>query len=328
VFSSHDEPIYEHNVDDGRLIEPTMYCPVIPMVLVNGADGIGTGWSTTIPNYHPVDIVNNLKRRMGRLDGDSEEKPFTTMIPWFRGWKGTPEEAGPNRYSFNGVIKEVGNNEVEITELPIRMWTDDFKAKLEDIIKGEKVPSFIKDYKEYNDHKSVHFVIQMDEKHMKAALTDGLSERFKLNKTVATSNLVAFDTRGQIRKYEKVEDILEEYYVYRMVMYTKRKVCQVYTWKQQSLTSDRHIGWPRSIPNIANSRIKLVSSWKSSKTSLSFRRRRSPFLLLSCESVTMKPSRRSLEPKRLARLMMSSRTKRRWLPTRIQVLEILIIFSE
>ncbi|PMD50714.1 putative DNA topoisomerase 2 [Hyaloscypha bicolor E] len=223
VFSSHDEPIYEHNVDDGRLIEPTMYCPVIPMVLVNGADGIGTGWSTTIPNYHPVDIVNNLKRRMGRLDGDSEEKPFTTMIPWFRGWKGTPEEAGPNRYSFNGVIKEVGNNEVEITELPIRMWTDDFKAKLEDIIKGEKVPSFIKDYKEYNDHKSVHFVIQMDEKHMKAALTDGLSERFKLNKTVATSNLVAFDTRGQIRKYEKVEDILEEYYVYRMAMYTKRK---------------------------------------------------------------------------------------------------------
>ncbi|KAE9363933.1 type II DNA topoisomerase [Stipitochalara longipes BDJ] len=223
VFSNLDEPIYEHNVDDGRAIEPTMYCPVIPMVLVNGADGIGTGWSTTIPNYHPVDIVNNLKRRMGRLDDDGEEKPFTTMIPWFRGWKGTPEEAGPNRYAFNGIINEVGDNEVEITELPIRMWTDDFKAKLEDIIKAEKVPSFIKDYKEYNDHKSVHFVIQMDEKHMKAALSDGLAERFKLNKTVATSNLVAFDTRGQIRKYEKVEDILEEYYVYRMAMYTKRK---------------------------------------------------------------------------------------------------------
>jgi DNA topoisomerase-2 len=164
---------------------------------------------------------------MGRLGGDGEEKPFTTMIPWFRGWKGTPEEAGPNRYAFNGVIKEAGNNEVEITELPIRMWTDDFKAKLEDIIKGEKVASFIKDYKEYNDHKSVHFVIQMDEKHMKAALADGLSERFKLNKTIATSNLVAFDTRGQIRKYENVEEILEEYYVYRMAMYTKRKVCHV-----------------------------------------------------------------------------------------------------
>lgn len=224
VFSSLDEPIYEHNIDDGRSIEPTVYCPVVPMVLINGADGIGTGWSTSIPNYHPVHVVENLKRRMGRLEGSNgEEQPFTTMMPWFRGWKGTPEEAGPMRYHFNGVIRDAGNNEVEITELPIRMWTDDFKAKLEDIIKAEKVPSFIKDYKEYNDHKSVHFVIQLDEKHMKAALEDGLAERFKLNKTVATSNLVAFDARGQIKKYEKVEDILEEFYVYRLAMYTKRK---------------------------------------------------------------------------------------------------------
>jgi DNA topoisomerase-2 len=225
VFSQLDEPIYEHNIDDGRSIEPTMYCPVIPMVLVNGADGIGTGWSTTIPNYHPLDIVKNMRRRMGRLDDETEEQPFQTMTPWFRGWKGTPEEAGPQRYNFNGVVRESGNNEVEITELPIRMWTDDFKGKLEEIIKAEKVPSFIKDYKEYNDHKSVHFVIQLDEKHMKAALADGLHERFKLNKTIATTNLVAFDTRGQIRKYDKVEDIMEEYYAYRLAMYTKRKVC-------------------------------------------------------------------------------------------------------
>ena len=225
VFSAQDEPIYEYNVDDGRQIEPTIYCPVVPMVLINGAEGIGTGWSTTIPNYHPVDVVKNLKRRMGRLEDDGEEKPFQPMMPWFRGWKGTPEEAGPDRFKFNGIIKEAGNNEVEITELPIRVWTDDFKAKLEDIIKAEKVPSFIKDYKEFNDHKSVHFVIQLDEKHMKAALAEGLAERFKLNKTVATSNLVAFDHRGQIRKYEKIEDILEEFYEYRMKMYTQRKVC-------------------------------------------------------------------------------------------------------
>jgi len=223
VFSAQDEPIYEYNVDDGKLIEPTVYAPVVPMVLINGADGIGTGWSTNIPNYHPIDVVNNLKRRMGRLDGDSDEKPFQTMMPWYRGWKGTPEEAGPNRYNFNGVIREVGANEVEITELPIGMWTDVFKAKLEEIIKSDKVPSFIKDYKEYNDHKNVHFIIQMDEKHMKAAVEDGLLKRFKLTGTVPTSNLVAFDARGQIRKYEKVEDILEEYYHYRFAMYTKRK---------------------------------------------------------------------------------------------------------
>jgi DNA topoisomerase-2 len=226
VFSAMDEPIYEHNIDDGNVIEPTVYCPVVPMILINGADGIGTGWSTSIPNYHPVDVVNNLKRRMGRLEGqDGEGQPFQTMMPWFRGWKGTAEEAGPNRYSFNGIIRECDNNEVEITELPIRLWTDDFKARLEDIIKAEKTPSFIKDYKEFNDHKKVHFIIQLDEKNMKSVLSDGLMDKFKLAKTVATSNLVAFDHRGQIRKYEKVEDILDEFYDYRINMYTKRKVC-------------------------------------------------------------------------------------------------------
>ncbi|KAI1635437.1 DNA topoisomerase [Biscogniauxia mediterranea] len=224
VFSPLDEPNLEHQVEDGKRIEPKVYAPIIPMVLANGADGIGTGWSTSIPNYHPMDIINNIRRRMGRLDGE-DETPFRTMTPWFRGWKGTAQPADANRYQFNGIAyqDEKKPNEVIVTELPIRMWTDDFKAKLEDIIRAEKGPSFIKDYKEFNDHQNVHFEIQMDEKHMKAALDEGLLEKFKLVKQVATSNLVAFDTRGMIRKYDKVEDILEEFYVYRLDMYAKRK---------------------------------------------------------------------------------------------------------
>lgn len=229
LFSPLDEPILEHLDDDGKKIEPKNYAPVIPTVLLNGADGIGTGWSTSIPNYHPTDVIRNIKRRMGRLDGD-DEKPFETMTPWFRGWKGTAQPAEANRYQFNGMASwdEKNPNEVVITELPIRMWTDDFKAKLEDIIRAEKGPSFIKDYKEFNDHNNVHFEIQMDEKHMKQAREEGLLEKFKLVKQVATSNLVAFDTTGRIRKYEKVEDILEEFYVYRLNMYTKRKVIPIH----------------------------------------------------------------------------------------------------
>lgn len=226
IFSPLDEPNLEEQFEDNKKIEPKVYAPILPMVLANGADGIGTGWSTNIPNYHPLELVKNLKRRMGRLDpNDPEEKPFEPMMPWFRGWKGAPEPAGPNRFQFNGIIRqdEQNPNECVVTELPIRMWTDDFKARLEDIIRAEK-GSFIKDYKEYNDHKNVHFVIQMEEKHMKAALEEGLLEKFKLTKQIATSNLVAFDTQGRIRKYDKVEDILEEYYAFRFKMYTERKV--------------------------------------------------------------------------------------------------------
>lgn len=237
IFSALDEPNLKYQYEDGERIEPDTYAPVIPMLLVNGADGIGTGWSTSIPNYHPVDIVKNLRRRMGRLDeDDSEEKPFEHMMPWFRGWKGNPEAAGPDRYKFNGLAQqsEQNPNEVLVTELPIRVWTDDFKARLEKVISGVDGVSWIKDYKEFNDHNTVHFEIMVDEKYMAKVLEEGLLERFKLTKQVATSNLVAFDTNGQIRKYEKVEEILEEFYRYRFAMYAERKVRRLKTGSWQT----------------------------------------------------------------------------------------------
>ncbi|KAM3446886.1 hypothetical protein MY3296_009251 [Beauveria thailandica] len=226
IYLAEDEPNLKQQYDDSNVIEPEVYAPIIPMILVNGADGIGTGWSTSIPNYHPTDIVKNLKRRMGRLNlAEEEELPFEPMMPWFRGWKGTPEAAGPDRYKFNGIAyqNDQNPNEVVITELPIRVWTDDFKAKLEKVISGTEGPAWIKDYKEFNDHNIVHFEIMVDEKFMPKVLEEGLLERFKLQKQVATSNLVAFDMQGRIRKYDKVEDILEEFYHYRLDMYSERK---------------------------------------------------------------------------------------------------------
>ncbi|EOD43202.1 putative dna topoisomerase ii protein [Neofusicoccum parvum UCRNP2] len=220
LFNASDEPLLEHDQDDGKPIEPTMYVPILPMILVNGADGIGTGWSSSIPNYNPKEIVENLKRRMV---GHSKED-MVRMMPWFKNWTGTIEDVGGERYKFTGTITQTGDLEVEIAELPIRVWTQDFKDKLEDIIKAEKSPSFIKDYNEYHTLTKVRFVIKMsDPKAMATALEMGLDERFKLYKTMATSNLVAFDHEGRIHKYATELDILEEFYMYRLKFYEKRK---------------------------------------------------------------------------------------------------------
>lgn len=216
LFHASDEPLLKYNTDDDKEIEPEMYVPIIPMILVNGSEGIGTGWSSSIPNYHPEEIVENIKRKM---DGHG----FQPMKPWFRGFNGQVAEAGPDRWKFSGIAKQTGDNEIEITELPVRVWTQDFKEKLEEIIKAEKVPSFIKDYKDYNTHKDVNFIIQMEDKHMKAALEEGLEERFKLSKTLATSNLVAFDPEGRICKYGSIDAIMEEFYAYRLKYYQLRK---------------------------------------------------------------------------------------------------------
>ncbi|KAJ5379735.1 DNA topoisomerase 2 [Penicillium cataractarum] len=220
VFHQADDPLLAYNEDDGKKIEPETYMPVVPMILINGADGIGTGWSSSIPNYNPEDIVANLNRLMDGQD-------TVPMQPWFRGFTGEVVDLGGDRFKFSGIIKETGDKEVEITELPIRTWTQDFKDKLEDIIKAEKVPSFIKDYKDYNTHSKVHFVIQLDEKNMKATTSEGLEEKFKLSKTIATSNLVAFDPEGRITKYATVDDILKEFFAVRLKYYERRKQHQL-----------------------------------------------------------------------------------------------------
>jgi DNA topoisomerase-2 len=43
IFHPDDDELLNYLEDDGSNIEPEFYVPVIPMVLVDGADGIGTG---------------------------------------------------------------------------------------------------------------------------------------------------------------------------------------------------------------------------------------------------------------------------------------------
>lgn len=221
VFHQYDEPLLTYNTDDGKTIEPEMYMPVVPMILINGADGIGTGWSTNIPNYKPEDVIDNLKRRMYDPEGRGKDA-MQPMKPWFRGWTGEVEQTRDDQFKFGGTLAITGENQVEITELPVRVWTQDFKDKLEDIIKAEKVPSFIKDYTEYNTPEKVHFIVKMEEKKMSESET-AMAELFKLSKPMATSNLVAFDSQGRIHKYATPLDILEEFYQVRLKMYQKRK---------------------------------------------------------------------------------------------------------
>lgn len=119
------------------------YMPIIPMVLVNGSEGIGTGWSSYIPNYNPRDIIANVRRLLNN-------EPMEPMEPWYKGFRGTIEktatkEAGAS-YTVSGVVEEVDETTIRVTELPIRKWTQDYKEFLESIMMGnEKVKDpFIK----------------------------------------------------------------------------------------------------------------------------------------------------------------------------------------
>lgn len=217
IFHKDDDAILTYLNDDGQSIEPEWYVPILPLVLVNGGEGIGTGWSSFVANYNPRDIIENLRRMM---NGQEPEK----MHPWYRGFNGTIEESADDKYTVTGKIEKIDDTTLEITELPIRSWTQTYKEFLEALMAGnDKTPSFIKDYKEYHTDSSVHFIVTLTEENMKRAEKEGLLKKFKIVSTISASNMVCFDKEGRIRKYANVQEILTDFYHMRLAFYQKRK---------------------------------------------------------------------------------------------------------
>ncbi|KAK4872667.1 hypothetical protein RN001_014696 [Aquatica leii] len=218
IFHPDDDALLKHEYDDNKKIEPVWYIPIIPMVLVNGADGIGTGWMTKIPNYNPREIVENLRNM---LDG---EEPIP-MIPWYKNFIGTIEDCGDQRYVTSGEVAIIDRDRIEITELPIGTWTQNYKENvLEPLLHGsEKTKAVISDYKEYNTDTTVKFVISCNPGELQNLEQQGLHKVFKLQSLLHTTSMCAFDELGCLRKFDSVMDILTEFYTLRLKMYAKRK---------------------------------------------------------------------------------------------------------
>ena len=136
-------------------IEPQYYVPVLPMVLVNGADGIGTGWATSVPPFNPMDIMNNIEERL--MNPDYE---FRKMQPWYNNFKGSIEKdpSSDGSYTVKGVWRKLDKHRIEITELPIKKWTRDYKNKLEEMMQKDNL---IEDMEELHKDNTVHFVLKL-----------------------------------------------------------------------------------------------------------------------------------------------------------------------
>lgn len=130
IFIPEDYDILPPEYDDGHKIEPKFYAPIIPMILVNGCDGIGTGYSTKIKPCNPRDIYANLKRII------NGEKP-KAMTPWYRHFTGTIEKIEPGKYVCRGKYELIDNDTIHITDLPIGTWTNNYKEFLYELLYGE-----------------------------------------------------------------------------------------------------------------------------------------------------------------------------------------------
>ena len=239
IFNPLDNPLLEYNEDDGKKIEPFWYIPIIPMILVNGSDGIGTGFSTKVPPHDPELIVRNLLNMM-------DDKPLEKMIPYFRGFRGSVEFKGINAYGSEqyinkGTYKVVDDTTAVITELPIGKWTDDYKTFLETLLydkstdnKGNK--QCLMDFSNNSTEKVVHYTLKFKKEDLNYLKnSEDFENTFKLTDSKYTnySNMHLYNNKGIICKYDNVEDIMKEFYLIRLVFYTKRKEYMLKSMKKE-----------------------------------------------------------------------------------------------
>jgi DNA topoisomerase-2 len=217
IFRPEDDPILNYLNDDGQPIEPEFYVPIIPMVLVNGAQGIGTGFSTTILQYNPVQLIDNILLMM-------ETKSIKEMLPYYRGFKGKVEKAD-NGYNLKGIYRiDKERSIIIISELPIGTWTTNYKEHL-DKLEEDKI---IKGYKDKNTDETVYFEIQFTDDNLFDLIEKKkLEATLKLCNKETTTNMHCFNKKSVIRKYETIYDILREFYDVRLEYYRKRKQHQI-----------------------------------------------------------------------------------------------------
>ena len=227
TINTLDTPILNKQYEDNDPIEPEFYVPIIPMILVNGSIGIGTGFSTSIPPFNPLDIIKNLKLKL-------ENKEMENMQPYWRGFNGTVYKIDDYNYEIYGNYS-ITDNKLIITELPVGLWTYNYKEYLEKLLEVDpkkKENKFI-GYTDNNTDTKVYFELEFVDGYLETI--KDIAKEFKLCKKISLTNLHLFNCKGTIQKYDNVNLIIDEYFNIRLEYYQKRKDYQLHILENELL---------------------------------------------------------------------------------------------
>ena len=225
IYRKEDDAVLDYLEDDGFPVEPLFYVPIVPMILVNGGKGIGTGFSTDVLCYSVDKLVDYLQCKLKCENTDN-----IVFTPYYRGFHGTCQESDTKKYIIKGVYHKINDKKVRVTELPIGYWTDDFKLHIENLMeadKNKKNKSIVKDYNDMSTDTTVDIEITLndpiDETIEGTNHYNNFEKTMKLYNSLSTNNMHLFNDDEKLLKFDKEKDIIEAYYPVRLKYYQKRK---------------------------------------------------------------------------------------------------------
>lgn len=231
LFPEADDAVLTYLNDDGTMVEPEFYVPILPFALVNGISGIGTGFSCNIEPYNPKQLIQYLRNKL-RSQLNAME-----FVPYYEGFQGEVIKTAENKYLIKGKYEKLGDDKIRITELPVGTWTMPYTTFLETLMdgttvdkSGKKIPPTIKDFTSVSTEVTVDFTVVFPkdkleelEASVDAHGCNGVMKTLKLFSTVSTTNMHMFNSECKLHKYGSVEEIIDDFYGVRMGLYQKRK---------------------------------------------------------------------------------------------------------
>jgi DNA topoisomerase-2 len=220
VFRKEDDCLLKHIVDEGEDREFKVYYPIIPMVLVNGATGVGVGWSSEIPTHNPLDLAFCLQQRLLQILQPEGNHVLPLVKPWYKDWTGDVILGKDSKFITRGRFEFNQDCDIVVTELPIGTWFNKYREMLDKweeeglmtewIDRSDEVtPMFIlKGFKEKPNHKNLGLINNHSYQNM-TVLVEG-----------ARGNWVPMT-------FNRLEDIFEAFFTERLKVYYKRKEVQL-----------------------------------------------------------------------------------------------------
>ena len=238
-----DFELLENQEEEGSIIEPKYFLPIIPTVLLNGSSGIAVGFATNILNRKPLDLIEAC---INVLDG----KPIGQLLPWWNEYHGKVEQtANSNQYIMRGIYRIVNTTTVEVIELPPSITFQKYEAHLNSLLERGIIYNY-----EDNSADGISYTIKFARAVLAKLLTKGkLDSTLKMIET-ETENLTCLNEHGKLIEFNTVHEVVEYFTKFRLSFYDKRKAFLInkYTEELQYLSNKA-----RFIKDIIEKKLKI-----------------------------------------------------------------------
>jgi DNA topoisomerase II len=271
LFRKDDLPIVTSLYENGHKIDPEYYVPIIPFSLVNGMEGIGTGWSTSVPCYHAGEICTQFIARLEQ----GPSAAFRELVPFYRGFTGQIMElpADPTKpyrtYLTKGVYTITSHDTIEIPELPVGQWSTPYKNFLDSVVL-DKENGFLKNVYDRGSDQTVKFVLECKPNVLtewtrnlhsgKKAHIDLIEETLKLTSSISCSNMHMFNETRVLTKYDSTVQVMEAFFPIRLEYYRLRKQYMVDQLENKLMILRNKIRFIRAILDKTLPILKMTTS--------------------------------------------------------------------